>query len=78
MNNFDERNINFKKIQYVDVPRLHGKLAVTRAIGNYDIEVNCVPHIEYLSNDKYNKIVMCTDGVYKKFKINTDISARKK
>ncbi|CCU56458.1 protein phosphatase 2C [Mythimna separata entomopoxvirus 'L'] len=76
LNNIQERNRCLKYLKYVDVLRLHGKLTITRAIGNYGINVNCIPNIYYISSNKYNKIILCTDGVYKKTNIDINKSAK--
>ncbi|AAG02940.1 putative protein phosphatase 2C [Betaentomopoxvirus amoorei] len=71
-----ERNKFFKDFIYSDIPRLFGKLTVTRAIGNFDLNIKYIPKIDYISNNSYNKIILCTDGVYKKININIDDTAK--
>ncbi|CCU55840.1 protein phosphatase 2C [Choristoneura biennis entomopoxvirus] len=74
--NINERNKYFKKMIHVDVPRLYGTLTMTRAIGNYNLDISCIPYIYYIPNNKYNKIILCTDGVYKKINIDIELSAK--
>lgn len=74
LSNKNELNRCFK---YIINSRFQGKLTITRALGNYDIKKLCsMPSIKSIDNCKYDKIIMCSDGIYKKIKINSNYSSK--
>jgi len=57
------------KILSISVPRVEGMLAISRALGDFDLEdkgIICNPHIRVISNflDKGNFIILASDGLW--------------
>jgi serine/threonine protein phosphatase PrpC len=70
LSNHNEIKRCFKNIKNIDIPRLEGKLTVTRALGNIDIvSLYRKPTITKLYEKDYDTIILCSDGIYKKMKV---------